>query len=103
MASRLTATTINRRGLLSGTAALGGLALADALPALARYEERGHEKPARGSRSPSRQDRLEQAYEVRLRAARQARGRGMPLPQPNGDEERLPGGIGCYTKGLPHN
>lgn len=85
--------TVSRRGFLSGMAGLGGMALAgDALagsPVLA--------EPA------STDGRLGEAFEIRRRAAEHARHRGMAALQANGDEDRLPGRIACYSKGLPHD
>lgn len=46
---------------------------------------------------------LERAYQIRLAAAREARGLGVAAQRPNGDEARLPGRIACFTKALPHD
>lgn len=83
---------VSRRALLVGASALGGMALA------------GHALGAGSLREPASTDnRLDEAFEVRRRAAEQARHRGMAVPQANGDEAYIPGRIACYSKGLPHD
>jgi hypothetical protein len=82
--------TVSRRGLLSGAAGLGGLALAGDVSRLLA-------EPA------STDGRLGEAFEVRRRAAEHARKRGEAVPRGNGDEDRLPGRIACHSKGLPHD
>ena len=47
--------------------------------------------------------RLGAAFEVRRKAAEHSRRRGTAAPRVNGDEERIPGLIACYSKGLPHD
>lgn len=83
---------VTRRELLAGVAGVGGLAVTGALPPRRR----------RAQGSPQAPDRLAEAYEVRVEAARMARDRGAAKHPVNGDEERL-GGIACYSKGLPHD
>lgn len=87
-------TSFSRRGFLSGLAGLGGLTWAgEAFGA-----------PAGGSEAAGAPaDRLARAFEVRLAAAEQARGRGAAQPRTNGDEEDFPAGIASYSKGLPHD
>lgn len=86
---------VTRRGFLSSLAGLGGLAWAGDTFADRRagIEEETGTVP----------DRLRRAFEVRLAAAKQARGRGMVEPRVNGDEEAWPGWIASYSKGLPHD
>jgi hypothetical protein len=84
-----------RRLLLRGTAGLGGLALVGAASPPRRSRRSARRAPA--------SDRLARAHEVRTAAADLARDRGIAEQHANGDEERLPGRIACFTKGLPHD
>ncbi|HVT16320.1 MAG TPA: vanadium-dependent haloperoxidase [Thermoanaerobaculia bacterium] len=47
--------------------------------------------------------RREAAYQYRLAAARAERDVEVPRQAGNGDEERYPSRIGCFSKALPHN
>lgn len=83
---------LTRRGFLSALAGLGGAALA------------GNAEPSAAAPSPSSAGgRLDQAFDVRLRAAQLARERGAGHPHQNDDEDELPGRIACSTKALPHD
>lgn len=92
------ATAPTRRDLLGGlaAAALAPAAVAGAVAAA------GEKKPAKGA-APKVDPALERAYEARVAAARQARDLGVVAQRGNGDEERLPGRIACFTKALPHD
>src|SRR2546426_12563033 len=48
-------------------------------------------------------ERAEQAFKVRLKAARKERNLPIPLHTTNGDEALYPNRIGNFCKGLPHN
>ena len=87
-------TGVTRRGFLSGTAGLGGLALAGG--ALALPDRYALEKAEAGSR-------LSRAYQVRRKAAEHAQSLGRAEGRANGDEDGLPRRIACYAKGLPHD
>lgn len=85
---------VSRRALVRGGVGLGGLALLGGPSAEALA-------PATG---PVIDDpRLARAHELRRRAADLVLGRGKARHQANGDEERLPGRVACFTKGLPHD
>lgn len=94
-------TSLSRRDFLAGAAVLSGAELLAGGPSASADPAQRSGAHARDS-SPSA-DRLSQAYEVRLEAARQARDLGAPQHPTNGDEQELPGRIACYTKGLPHD
>jgi hypothetical protein len=49
------------------------------------------------------QERLREAFEIRVAAARDQRDRPLPAHPDNRDEERLPNRLGSFSKGLPHN
>ncbi|MES1243885.1 MAG: vanadium-dependent haloperoxidase [Acidobacteriota bacterium] len=81
-----------RRGFLSGMAGAAGLAGLG-----------GPGGPGMAEASTSGDlGRVGESFEVRRRAAEHARKRGMAALTANGDEERLPNRIACYSKGLPH-
>jgi hypothetical protein len=84
---------VRQLGTSAAAAALGGSALAPA--------------PAQASGHPGDPDsagsRQEQAYRLRVDAARLARQRPHVAQFPNGDEDRFPNRIACYSKGLPHD
>lgn len=46
---------------------------------------------------------LRRACQIRLEAAQEQRGRGIPQQSNNGDENRYPNKIASFTKTLPHN
>ena len=83
--------SLSRRDLLGGGAALAGLSLAGPGAALA------------AAPAGKRGGRLDEAYEVRRRAAELARDLPVERSVANGDEEALPGRAACFSKGLPHN
>jgi hypothetical protein len=83
---------LTRRGVIAGAAALSSLAAAGTLSPLAAKSRDARKVP----------DRLAQAYEMRVKAARLSLGQGSSRHLANGDEERL-GGVACYSKGLPHD
>ncbi len=84
---------LSRRSLIAGASGLGGLSL------LAPLDLSAAGKAGEGGDA----GRIGRAYEVRLRAARQAREHGVARQQANGDEEGLPARVACYSKGLPHD
>jgi hypothetical protein len=103
---------LSRRGWLAGAMTLGGMAwldIAGAAPLLAGTGVgQAGQPPARGATAAAAaakaaDPRLDQAYALRVEAARRARDEGPALQTANGDEGRLPGLIACYSKGLPHN
>ena len=83
---------VRRLGAGAAAAALGGSAL---VPAPA--EASGHGAPDRGA------TRQEEAYRLRVDAAKLARQRPHVTQFPNGDEDRYPNRIASYSKGLPHD
>src|SRR6185369_1278767 len=82
---------ISRRGFLSGSAGLSGLAVLG--PAAKGI------KPAKAIPGT---DRLSRAHQVRVQAAEHARSQGAGSLRTNGDEQRL-GRWACHSKGLPHD
>lgn len=103
--SRSSSTTeprLTRRGLLTGAAGVGSLALGGALSLPEVLEAAS--RPARGRKARSPEDRrLAEAFEVRRKAAEHARSLGAGAQSTNRDEDELPGRIACYSKGLPHD
>lgn len=103
---------ISRRALLR-TAGLGGLVAAGTVAGAQQREaevprHRGRSDPATSDRPRAVSEdptaaRLDRAHQVRVEAAELARDRGAVEHRANGDEERLPGRIACFTKGLPHD
>lgn len=86
---------------LSRRAALGFLGLGTlglAAPAASRGSRKSSPPAPRGV-----DGRLAQAHQVRVEAADLARDRPLEAQSANGDEERLPGRVACFTKGLPHD
>jgi len=84
-------------GLAAGAIAAG----AGSLPLAARAQ--GIDAAEAGFSSHGAQQRRNQAFAIRLKAA--LREKNLPLPRhpTNGDEERYPNRIGNYSKALPHN
>lgn len=78
------------------TAGAAGLFAGEAFPAPASPSRAGKES-RRASQRPRR------AYQVRVDAAQQQRARPLPPNTNNGDEERYPSKIACFSKGLPHD
>jgi hypothetical protein len=58
---------------------------------------------AEAAGSSNGHSRIEQAYEMREKAARYQEGLPVPNNSTNGDEELYPNKIASYTKGLPHD
>jgi membrane-associated phospholipid phosphatase len=58
---------------------------------------------AEGNGPEGRQQRINNARQLRFDAARQMASEGIPDHLSNGDEERYPNKIGNYSKGLRHN
>ena len=87
---------LTRRGFVSGLAGLGGATL------LGSSIGAGPESLEAQTALPGK-ERLDRAFDIRMRAAQAVRERGAALPDPNGDEDGLPGRIACYSKGLPHD
>jgi membrane-associated phospholipid phosphatase len=85
---------VSRRTAL-GFLSLGTLGLAGAVPGAGEASPAPERAGAVG--------RLARAHGVRRSAADLALGRGGATHRANGDEERLPGRIACFTKGLPHD
>ncbi|HYU31668.1 MAG TPA: vanadium-dependent haloperoxidase [Thermoanaerobaculia bacterium] len=92
---------LSRRGFLAGAAGLGGTALLSGGVRLDPAEAAS--RPAAGRPPSSASDRLAEAFEVRRKAAEQARSLGRARENINGDESNLPRRIACYSKGLPHD
>jgi hypothetical protein len=91
-------------GGLSRRAALGFLGLGTlGLGAPARADRRGRGSVPSQPGADRVEPRLAQAHQVRTAAADLARDRGGAEHRANGDEERLPARIACFTKGLPHD
>jgi hypothetical protein len=92
---------LDRRSFLTR---LTGAAAAAAAPAIA-LAVATVPAPPRGSGSPASDAalRAENAYRVRLDAARMARARPPAQQRSNGDEERYPNRIESFSKGLPHD
>jgi hypothetical protein len=90
---------LTRRGLLAGAAGLGAAALAAADLTLPAVAATSRPSPALSPES----SRLAQAFAVRLKAAERARSFGPGAALTNGEEDSLPGRIGCFTKTLPHD
>ena len=88
---------MGRRQVLGGAAAVACTALGlPAANASTRVEPEPQPRVAAGGR-------LRRAFETRLRAARlQSEGPAAPA-RANGDEQALPPGIACFSKGLPHD
>ncbi len=82
---------MTRRGFLTRAGVLGAVAAL------------GRPGAAAAAREVSAGDRLGRAFALRMEAARQARRRGGAELATNGDEDSLPHGIACYSKGLPHD
>jgi hypothetical protein len=78
---------LTRRGFLSGSAGLSGLAVLG---------------PAVKGKGGAKTDRLSRANQVRVQAAEHARSQGAGSLRTNGDEQRL-GPWACHSKGLPHD
>ncbi|MGI8962543.1 MAG: vanadium-dependent haloperoxidase [Bryobacteraceae bacterium] len=89
----------SRRALLKGAAAF--IAAGEALPSTLGVDDRGADLGANGSGED--EQRREQAFQVRLRAALQEKRLPSPGHPTNGDEETYPNKIGNFSKGLPHN
>lgn len=87
---------VTRRGFLSGVAGLGGLALAGNVLGMSSVDTAGQGLLEDG-------ERLGQAFAARRKAAEHSRKRGKAAARSNGDEERLPRRMACYSKGLPHD
>lgn len=88
-----------RQSALSIALAATAPAIADSLPGASRDEAReGTRRPPTSPRS-----RAERAHALRLEAAAAQRRLPSPEPATNGDEDALPGRIGCFTKCLPHD
>jgi hypothetical protein len=112
--------TLSRRGLLGGSAALLGLALAGESPTAAGAGAAGGAaaggavgggavgggaaavEAASGAAGGS-QGRARRAVESRIAAARLQEALPGIAPASNGDETALPGWIASYSKGLPHD
>ena len=77
--------------------AAGGPAGRGASPKVGRRRKPAEPPAAAGN------ERADQAYGVRLEAARRERQQPAPDQATNGDEESLPRWIACYSKGLPHD
>lgn len=91
-----------RRDLLLG--GLAATALSPGALAAATGPAGGKKGAKAGAKSAAKVDpALERAYEVRVAAAVQARDLGLAVQHGNGDEERFPGRIACFTKALPHD
>jgi len=89
---------LTRRGFLAGAAAL----TAGGTLSVEKLAEAGKRiTPAAPASMPAR--RLAEAFQVRLKAAEQARHLGAGIEKASGEEESLPGRAACYSKGLPHN
>ncbi|HXG66665.1 MAG TPA: vanadium-dependent haloperoxidase [Blastocatellia bacterium] len=82
-------------GVAAGVAGLSHLATESARADTIKAQEAGG--PASGRR------REQQAYQVRVEAARRERNRPLAEHPTNGDEELYPNRIASYSKGLPHN
>jgi len=99
---------LDRRGFLrlvgagagAGLAAVGAGAGAGLATALASPTDA---LAVPGGGAPGPRKRAQQAYRMRVRAARLARRRERAEHVANGDEVEHAGFIGCYTKGLPHD
>jgi hypothetical protein len=91
--------SVGRRTFLGhlGGAAATSLALGGAAVPLAPRPVEAAAGPAAAAR------RRQQAFQVRVDAARLARSRPLPKHPDNGDEARYPDRVGSYSKGLPHN
>ncbi|HLX07627.1 MAG TPA: vanadium-dependent haloperoxidase [Thermoanaerobaculia bacterium] len=98
---------LSRRGLLGGSAALAGLALAgEALAAAggrAAAATGSGTAPGSGRAATVAEDRARHAFDTRVAAARLQDGQPAARHATNGDEAELPGWIACYSKGLPHD
>ena len=93
----------NRRELLRhGAVALG---LASSVPAGGCVSPALLETPRNGPRGTrqSSNDRIERAYQARLRAAEAQRVIAQAQHRANGDEQALPRRIACFSKCLPHD
>lgn len=86
---------------VGGTAAVAMTTGSLAAPALLRLEGAEAETAAVGPVSPEK--RRDQAYRVRVEAAKYQASLPLPAHPTNGDEERYPNKIGNFSKGLPHN
>jgi hypothetical protein len=89
---------IDRRGFIGRAIAAAG---AFGLPSLIQTNDAAA-APADGSPASLRR-RREEAYQVRLQAARQQRSVPIPAHPTSGDEARYPSRIGSFSKGLPHD
>jgi hypothetical protein len=69
------------------------------MPARARPSARSHQGPL----GPSAGERLDAAFQVRVSAADRLFFQGTVDQTPNADEFELPGFIGTFSKGLPHD
>jgi hypothetical protein len=86
---------LTRRGLVSGLLGLGsilGLTGGVSLP-----EVEGAAKRSPGDR------RLDQAFDLRVKAARRERDLGPAVHRTSGEEDSVPGRAACYSKALPHD
>lgn len=85
-----TLTSLTRRLLLGGIAGVSSAAASEP-----RQDNSARSDPAR--------HRANEAYRIRLQAAKFNRDLPSEAQPTNGDEERLSSKIGNYSKGLPHN
>ncbi len=101
---------LDRRKFLGGVGAavaVGGgalgLPLAKKLVAKDNGHDNGHGDGGDDDDRGDQNQRAEDAYQVRVDAARAELRAFHPDQQDNGDEHRYPSRIGNYSKGLPHN
>lgn len=87
--------TLDRRSVLKSALAAGGAALGSALPLSAA-------KP-KAAAPPSRGTRADEAFRIRVEAARCDHEHAAPRTVSNGDEDRYPSRLANFTKGLAHD
>ncbi len=103
-AARVDSSGLSRRGFLGGLGGAAAAAMAGSTLAVEPLFFGGRAAHAAPHIGPLLgQDRIDAAYAVRVAAAQRMLDAG-PTPQNNNDDETdLPGFIGSYSKGLPHD